>query len=62
MYLEVNYHRKRLEIDERKHTKTGDPDNIIKETQYPSCPLHGCGGGVFYLKGKGESATYLYGC
>lgn len=31
MYFEVNYYRKRLEIDERKYIKIGDLDNIIKE-------------------------------
>lgn len=38
MYLEVNDHRKIIEINERKLTKTGDAGDIVKETQYPSCP------------------------
>lgn len=42
----------------KENTKTGDTVNIVKETQYPSCPLHGGGGRVlFSLKDKGESAA-----
>lgn len=46
----------------KENTKTGDTGNIVKETRYPSCPLHGGGGRVlFSLKGKGESAAVSVG-